>query len=265
MARTTEQKGAAKQRRSRPRPPGVRGQRGKRCDIHRDGWIVPRNGGCHIRSPLLSTLSCCQRDDPDCQQQAHDLAAALTSALLRYPAQPGGNAGNFWSWVGETLSQKVSPKIGFRCLQCLDWRDLMAAEIEKLQGKWGKKACFKFTAISGTRKFGGATFWHAYIQVSGPAGSVPIDPWPSGGSNVIDYSGISGWTPYPGGTYQIGQPPSPAPAAPSINFSYPLPVGFNPIVGGAGPAPSVSPYFYGQSQPPEGGGYQYGAGVCFKF
>jgi len=163
---------------------------------------------------LLALLNQSDSNCPECLDEASELATALTNAVQSQSWQIGGNTGN----VLNTISA------GYWGNQCLDWQTLMKQAIRSVQAKHPKTMCFSFNAIYGQHVRTPAYFStsHAYVTVSGSAGTGTIDPWPTGGSKVLDGSQAPSFPAVPfSGTQSLGpaaSPPCPpATACNSVN------------------------------------------------
>lgn len=158
-----------------------------------------------LQNQLLGILSNDQQKCPTCQQEANDLAKAIADAVNSQPWQIGGNTGNIISggsgfiwgviWTHEPFRGAEDGGWGN---QCGDWQNIVNNAVMPVLQKYYGSGCFKVYDMTNNGKT------HNWVEIHGAGGTIPIDPWPTGGGQIIDPSHTGNAAP---GTLLLPNPP----------------------------------------------------------
>lgn len=137
-----------------------------------------------------SLRNLCKDEDTRCLKLAEALADVIVDEVAQKRRDNdqnfGGNAGNVFSWLGSGA------------FQCIQWVSLLASPIGNTLNT-DRGAGLTATHVQGTKGSGYFTYEHNWIEIHGPNGMVYIDPWPSGGGEIIDDSSALDFPGRPGG------------------------------------------------------------------
>ncbi len=142
---------------------------------------------------------------PKCVQEASDMANAIESAVAQnaklLPPIFGSNWGNDVGILGVHLCSLENT--------CQQWQAIIAGALLPVEQQAGASGCLQGYWENRPAGAGGGGEHH-WIEIDGPNGTVNIDPWPSGGSDIIDNSAVGGSQTHDP-VYRAPKPPKNAP------------------------------------------------------